>query len=154
MREALKSVASCESFIYSIKDRYPEIATSTLVIVRRGPHRCQLQGKLHFDRNIVLRVYERVDFVQEKIAYYSYEVYQEASLIYWYDPQPHPTDQTLASTHPHHKHMHPNIKHHRIPAPELSFDQHKPDEPEPKKINTEKTEQTERAMIGKFSLAF
>jgi hypothetical protein len=34
---------------------------------------------------------------------------------------PHPTDPTLASTHPHHKHIPPDIKHHRIPAPDLSF---------------------------------
>ena len=25
------------------------------------------------------------------------------------------------SSHPHHKHVPPDIKHHRIPAPELSF---------------------------------
>ncbi|MGH7453378.1 MAG: toxin-antitoxin system TumE family protein, partial [bacterium] len=72
---------------------------------------------------IVLRVYERLDFIECKIAYYSYEVYRNKSLLYWYDPQPHPTDVTLASSHPHHKHIHPDIKHHRIPAPELSFDQ-------------------------------
>jgi hypothetical protein len=27
----------------------------------------------------------------------------------------------LASTHPHHKHLPPDIKHHRVPAPGLSF---------------------------------
>lgn len=40
----------------------------------------------------------------------------------WYDPQPHPNDPSLASTHPHHKHVPPDIKHNRIPAPGLSFD--------------------------------
>ncbi len=35
--------------------------------------------------------------------------------------QPHPNDPTLASTLPHHKHVPPDIKHHRIPAPGLSF---------------------------------
>jgi hypothetical protein len=34
-----------------------------------------------------------------------------------------PNDPTLASTHPHHKHIPPDIKHHRIPAPGLSFTQ-------------------------------
>jgi len=34
---------------------------------------------------------------------------------------PHPNDPTLQSTYPHHKHIPPNIKHHRIPAPNLSF---------------------------------
>jgi hypothetical protein len=35
--------------------------------------------------------------------------------------QPHPSDPTLASTDPHHKHVPPDIKRHRIPAPALSF---------------------------------
>ena len=30
-------------------------------------------------------------------------------------------DPTLQSTYPHHKHIPPDIKHHRIPAPEMSF---------------------------------
>jgi len=37
------------------------------------------------------------------------------------DSQPHPNDPTLASTHPHHKHIPPDIKHHRIPTLDLSF---------------------------------
>jgi hypothetical protein len=28
---------------------------------------------------------------------------------------------TLMSTQPHHKHVLPDIKHHRVPAPDLSF---------------------------------
>ena len=39
----------------------------------------------------------------------------------WYDSFPHPNDPSLASTDPHHKHVPPNIKHHRVPAPDLSF---------------------------------
>ncbi|MDZ7291670.1 MAG: DUF6516 family protein [candidate division KSB1 bacterium] len=123
MKEVLQSVEAYEAFVYSIKDRHPGIIVSKLVIVRRGPHRCQLKGTVHFDRNVVLRVYERLDFIERKIVYYSYEVYQDESLLYWYDPQPHPTDVALAISHPHHKHIPPDIKHHRIPAPELSFDQ-------------------------------
>lgn len=37
------------------------------------------------------------------------------------ESQPHPDDEGLASTHPHHKHVSPDIKHNRIPAPGLSF---------------------------------
>jgi hypothetical protein len=33
----------------------------------------------------------------------------------------HPNDPSLANTHPHHKHVPPDMKHHRIPAPDLSF---------------------------------
>ena len=52
---------------------------------------------------------------------YGYEVWHGGEKIFWYDSQPHPDDSTLAATHPHHKHIPPDIKHHRIPAPELSF---------------------------------
>jgi hypothetical protein len=37
------------------------------------------------------------------------------------DDFPHPDDPSLASTFPHHKHQPPDIRHHRVPAPELSF---------------------------------
>ena len=52
---------------------------------------------------------------------YSYEVWQGNEKLYWYDSQPHPSDAALASTHPHHKHVPPDIKHNRIPASGLSF---------------------------------
>ncbi|MBX7252372.1 MAG: hypothetical protein K1X50_10340 [Candidatus Promineofilum sp.] len=42
--------------------------------------------------------------------------------MYWYDPQPHPDNPHLQSTHPHHKHVPPDIKHSRIPAPTMRFD--------------------------------
>lgn len=51
-----------------------------------------------------------------------HEVIQNAEKLYWYDDFPHPNDPTLASTHPHHKHVTPNIKRNRIPAPDISFD--------------------------------
>ncbi|PKO19892.1 MAG: hypothetical protein CVU38_21435 [Chloroflexi bacterium HGW-Chloroflexi-1] len=41
--------------------------------------------------------------------------------LYWYDSVPHPHDLSLASTDPHHKHVPPDIKRQRVPAPELSF---------------------------------
>ena len=34
---------------------------------------------------------------------------------------PYPNDLTLATTDPHHKHIPPDIKHHRVSAPHLSF---------------------------------
>jgi hypothetical protein len=55
------------------------------------------------------------------ITSYGYEVWRGEEKLYWYDSQPHPDDPMLASTDPHHKHIPPDIKHHRIPAPELSF---------------------------------
>jgi hypothetical protein len=66
-------------------------------------------------------VSELVDFATGDILDYGYEVWQNSEKLYWYDPQPHPDDPTLASTNPHHKHIPPDIKRHRVPASELSF---------------------------------
>jgi hypothetical protein len=63
---------------------------------------------------------EEVDFAARLITGYSYELHQGSEKLYWYDDFPHPDDAGLAVTHPHHKHIPPDIKHHRIPAPELS----------------------------------
>jgi hypothetical protein len=52
---------------------------------------------------------------------YGYEVWKGNEKLYWYDSQPHPDEQNLKSTHPHHKHVQPDMKHHRIPAPLMSF---------------------------------
>jgi hypothetical protein len=57
-------------------------------------------------------------------------VERQGERLYWYDPQPHPNDPSLASTFPHHKHVPPDpstgsgqsIKRHRIPAPGIAFD--------------------------------
>ena len=57
------------------------------------------------------------------VVAHSYEVWLGGDKLYWYDSQPHPNDPTLAGTHPHHKHLPPDIKHHRVPAPGLNFSQ-------------------------------
>jgi hypothetical protein len=64
---------------------------------------------------------EELDFDEQLITSYGYEVYRGAEKLYWYDDFPHPNDPTLASTHPHHKHVPPNIKRNRVPAPDISF---------------------------------
>lgn len=64
---------------------------------------------------------EELDFDAELITSYGYEVYRSEERLYWYDDFPHPNDMTLASTFPHHKHVPPDIKRNRIPAPEMSF---------------------------------
>jgi hypothetical protein len=97
-----------------------------------------------FDDDFVLCVHELLNFQQGVIEAYRYEVtrcyppfavnplpeatvycassYSGKHKLYWYDSWPHPGDPALASTHPHHKHVPPDIKHHRIPAPGLIFD--------------------------------
>ncbi len=116
------SFETYETYIYSLPTRYPLVASSTLVFVRRGRYIAVVRGEVKFQSNIRLRIYEElVALPTIEITSYSYEVWQGEEKLYWYDPQPHPNNPTLASTHPHHKHTPPDIKHHRLPAPGFSF---------------------------------
>jgi len=117
------SLAEYEKFVYTLQQQFPFIAHSTLVIIRRGRQFAELSGELTFAGEYRLVIYERLtwDTGPLTIEGYSYEVWHKSEKLYWYDSQPHPHDPTLASTHPHHKHIPPDIKHHRIPAPSLSF---------------------------------
>ena len=119
----LQSLAEYEQFIYSLPQHYPTIDHSTLVMIRRGDTRAVLSGEVELRYDIRLVVRERLSFsdVPGHIQSYGYEIWRAGQLLYWYDSQPHPNDSSLASTHPHHKHIPPDIKHHRVPAPGLSF---------------------------------
>ena len=70
----------------------------------------------------MLRSCEEVDLDAGLIISYGYEIYRGEDRLYWYDDFPHPNDPTLAATMPHHKHVPPDIKHNRIPAPNMSFE--------------------------------
>ncbi len=109
--------------IYSLQKRYPVIQHSTLVLAPIGPALAKLEGQVTFERNVMLDVWELVDFEDGRIRSYSYEIYHAGEKIVWYDPFEHPHIPELASTHPHHKHMLPDIKRHRVPAPGISFEQ-------------------------------
>ncbi len=110
-------------FIYTLPTHYPSIQQSTLVLANIGRTLSELQGQLQFANDVMLDVWELVDHVAGRILNYSYEIYQAGEKLSWYDPFEHPHIPELASTHPHHKHVYPNIKHNRIPAPGISFEQ-------------------------------
>jgi hypothetical protein len=117
------TLASYEVFVYSLRDAFPVILASTLRVIRSGPAAGQIVGTLAFAGEVRLEVAEQVDFDAGcfEILQYGYTVWQGNERLYWYDSQSHPNDPSLASTDPHHKHVPPDIKHHRIPAPRLSF---------------------------------
>jgi hypothetical protein len=121
----LQSLADYETFVYTLPQQYPLIQRSTLVVVRRGASVAILRGELELPDGIRLVVNEKLSFASAagEIKGYGYEVWRNAEQIYWYDSQPHPSDPSLAATDPHHKHIPPDIKHHRIPAANLSFTQ-------------------------------
>lgn len=143
MPEPLSSPSAYAAFVHTLPSRYPSIRRSTLVFIPSGSLFGRVEGILSFGANVVLCVQEYLNFDLGVIEGYGYEVsrslvlleapdfpavstYCKASFplkqkLYWYDSFPHPHDLALASTHPHHKHIHPDIKHNRIPAPHLSF---------------------------------
>lgn len=118
-----QSLREYERFVYTLQQQYPSIARSTLVVVRRGRLFAELTGELAFPGGYRLVVYERLSWSVGPLSIegYSYEAWRGSDRLYWYDSQPHPSDPTLAGTAPHHKHIPPDIKHHRVPAPDLSF---------------------------------
>ncbi len=92
--------------------------------MRRGAAIAVVNGEVELASGIRLVVREKLSFSQSlgTLIGYGYEVWRGEEELYWYDSQEHPGDPTLASTDPHHKHIPPDIKHHRVPAPGLSFD--------------------------------
>lgn len=95
-----------------------------LVCVRKGATLARVAGELHFDGGFRLVIRERLVFdrLPVLIDSYGYEVWRGEEKLFWYDSQPHPDEPALRSTHPHHKHVPPDIKHNRVPAPEMSFE--------------------------------
>lgn len=143
MPNPLSSPEAYQAWIYSLPNSYPAVYRSTLVYIPSGRLFARVEGMLFFEQNTILCVLEYLNFSLNVIEGYGYEVtrshrsitdpdfpttadYCQASYpfkdkLYWYDSFPHPHISELASTDPHHKHIHPNIKHNRIPAPDLSF---------------------------------
>lgn len=120
MADPLTSLASYTKFLADLLNR-SEVTRSTVTVWSVSPFTGIAEGELFFTSGFRLRIREELDFDDDLITSYGYEAYQEAEKLYWYDDFPHPNDPTLASTHPHHKHVPPNIKRNRVPAPGLSF---------------------------------
>ena len=123
MSEHLRTPEDYELFLYTLSERFTSVRRSTITLVRRGMTLARVAGEIEFDQGVRLVVRERLVYARMPIAIegYGYEVWRGNEKLYWYDSQPHPDDPTLMSTHPHHKHTPPDMKHHRVPAPDLSF---------------------------------
>ena len=118
-----QSLREYEEYVYTLKQIYPSIHRSTLTVIRRGKRLAVLKGELTFAQGYRITILERLSFDsgEVEIEFYGYELWHNAGKIAWYDAQPHPNDPELASTYPHHKHIPPDIKHHRIPASKMNF---------------------------------
>lgn len=117
-----QSLRDYEEFIYTLQQSFPAIKSSSLVVVQRGKRVAILQGELAFASGFRLVIRERLSYDDlVMIEDYGYELWYGSKKIAWYDSQPHPNNPTLTSTHPHYKHIPPDIKHNRVPAPNMSF---------------------------------
>jgi hypothetical protein len=110
-----QSLRKYEDFIYDLPNLFPTIVYSTLVAARLSAKQARFNGEIVFADSYRLVVNERIDIADNflRIRHYGYEVWHGENKLYWYDSQAHPNDPTLASTHPHHKHVPPDIKHNR-----------------------------------------
>lgn len=123
MSNPMRTAEDYELFLYTLAQQFPSVRRSTLTFARLGSSLARVAGELYFDRDIRPVVRERVLYDRSPLVidWYGYEVWQGNEKLYWYDSQPHPGETALQSTYPHHKHVPPDVKHHRIPAPDMSF---------------------------------
>jgi hypothetical protein len=123
MTELFRTIEDYELFLYTLIEHYPVVQRSAVTLVRRGSTLARVAGELYFDHDIRLVIRERLLYRRTPplLDSYGYEVWHGSEKLYWYDSQPHPDDTTLQATDPHHKHIPPDIKQNRIPAPEMSF---------------------------------
>jgi hypothetical protein len=125
MSNPLRTLEDYELFLYTLSQTFTSIRHSTLTLIRRGASLARVAGEIGFESGLRLVVMERLtaDRSPSVIEAYAYEIWQGTEKLCWYDCQPHPGDAALQSSHPHHKHAPPDIKHHRLPAPQMSFHQ-------------------------------
>lgn len=123
MTSPLRTPEDYELFLYTLGEQFPSVRHSTVTFVRQGSTLARVAGKLSFDCGVCLVVRERVVFdrLPVLIESYGYEIWHDDDKLCWYDSQPHPDDPDLHTSDPHHKHIPPEIKTHRIPAPDMSF---------------------------------
>jgi hypothetical protein len=121
MSTALDSYGEYVKLIFFLLADRATVESHTLAVYTTSRTIGITRGQVVFRSGHVLHVFEQIDFVAHRILKYSYEFTFAGDTLWWYDSMPHPDVPDLQSTHPHHKHVPPDIKHHRIPAPGLSF---------------------------------
>lgn len=121
MSPPLASYAEYVQLIYSLLTDRDSVARHSLAVYMVSQTIGLTRGQIIFRSGHVLHVFEQVDFAAQRILKYFYELTYQGETLWWYDPMPHPGVESLQSTHPHHRHVPPDVKHHRVPAPKLSF---------------------------------
>lgn len=122
--KTFKSLQDYEEFIYTLQLQFPSVKRSTLTIIRRGKYTAIAQGEISFLNGYRITIKERLSFDKENrmcIEDYGYELWHYEKKFCWYDAQPHPNEPALKVTFPHHKHILPDIRHHRVPSFDMRF---------------------------------
>lgn len=122
MSAPLDDLESYSAFVYSLTVRHPHVTHSTLTLAPIGATVAKLEGRVECEGAIHLEVWELIDFAAQRIRTYSYEVYRGGEKVCWYDAWEHPEIPALAATFPHHRHVPPDLRNNRIPAPGISFE--------------------------------
>ena len=122
MSAPLDDIGSYSAFVYALAERHFFVTGSTLALAPIGATLAKLEGRIECQGGVHLEIWELVDFAARRIRTYSYEVYRQGEKVCWYDPWEHPEISALASTFPHHKHVPPNLRDHRVAAPGIRFD--------------------------------
>lgn len=122
MSTPLDDIASYSAWVYSLAERHSCVTASTLALAPIGATLAKLEGRVECHGRFAIDVWELVDFTAHRIRTCSYEVHRHDEKIGWHDPWPHPEIEALAANFPHHKHVPPDLRHHRVPAPGISFE--------------------------------
>jgi hypothetical protein len=123
MNDPFRTPEDYELYVYTLTEKFDSVENCTITFIRLASTLARVAGELHFKNGMRLVVRERILYHRLPIVidWYGYEVYRGEEKLYWYDSQPHPDDEALQSTHPHHKHVPPDLKHNRIPAENMDF---------------------------------
>lgn len=119
---SFSSYAEYVQLVFHLLSNRAAVASHTVAVYTVNCTVGITRGEVVFPSGHILRVFEQIDFVAHRIVKYSYELALGDDALWWCDSMPHPQVPELQSSHPHHKHIPPEIKHHRIPAPEMSFE--------------------------------
>ncbi len=122
MSAPLDDIANYSAFVYAVAERHPFVTHSALTLAPIGATLAKLEGRVECRGGVHLELWELVDFAARRIRTYSYEVYRGDEKVSWYDAWEHPEIPALADTFPHHKHVPPNLRDNRVPAPGISFE--------------------------------
>lgn len=124
MNIIFQTIENYEFFLYTLTENFQSINRSTVNLIKRGASLARVSGEITLRQGYRIVVRERLLFHCSPIVidWYGYEIWKGKEKLYWYDSQPHPGESKLESTFPHHRHIPPDMKRNRVPAPNMSFD--------------------------------